>query len=116
IDSAFSMTPFSDDFVSSSVNAVHEGDGNNRGVFVNYTILVSFGGDLTTWARLRCGWILWRGRFCLCRVHMSGHDPGPARGERSGPRVPSVPRLTLQRARHVSLCARAALLQSEMVT
>ncbi|KOB64737.1 63 kDa sperm flagellar membrane protein, partial [Operophtera brumata] len=38
IDSAFSMTPFSDDFVSSSVNAVHEGDGNNRGVFVNYTI------------------------------------------------------------------------------
>ncbi|XP_028160628.1 uncharacterized protein LOC114353022 [Ostrinia furnacalis] len=40
IDSAFSMTPFSDDFVSGSVNSIHKGDENNQGVFVNYTILM----------------------------------------------------------------------------
>ncbi|KAL4712238.1 hypothetical protein ACJJTC_011099 [Scirpophaga incertulas] len=40
IDSAFSMTPFSDDFVSGSVNSVHKGDEQNQGVFVNYTILI----------------------------------------------------------------------------
>ncbi|XP_059058878.1 uncharacterized protein LOC131852243 [Achroia grisella] len=40
IDSAFSMTPFSDDFVSGSVNSVHRGDEDNQGVFVNYTILI----------------------------------------------------------------------------
>ncbi|XP_038217611.1 uncharacterized protein LOC119836379 [Zerene cesonia] len=40
IDSAFSMTPFSDDFVSGSVNSIHHGDVNNRGVFVNYTVLM----------------------------------------------------------------------------
>ncbi|CAK1549056.1 unnamed protein product [Leptosia nina] len=40
IDSAFSMTPFSDDFVSGSVNSVYKGDENNQGVFVNYTVLM----------------------------------------------------------------------------
>ncbi|CAG4965757.1 unnamed protein product [Colias eurytheme] len=40
IDSAFSMTPFSDDFVSGSVNSIHHGDENNKGVFVNYTVLM----------------------------------------------------------------------------
>ncbi|XP_026325398.1 uncharacterized protein LOC113234311 isoform X2 [Hyposmocoma kahamanoa] len=40
IDSAFSMTPFSDDFVSGTVNSVHRGDEHNQGVFVNYTILM----------------------------------------------------------------------------
>ncbi|KAM3956220.1 LOW QUALITY PROTEIN: calcium-binding EGF-like domain-containing protein pawn, partial [Aphomia sociella] len=40
IDSAFSMTPFSDDFVSGAVNTVHRGDEHNQGVFVNYTILM----------------------------------------------------------------------------
>ncbi|XP_052757050.1 uncharacterized protein LOC113517977 [Galleria mellonella] len=40
IDSAFSMTPFSDDFVSGTVNSVHRGDEHNQGVFVNYTILI----------------------------------------------------------------------------
>lgn len=39
IDSAFSMTPFSDEFVSGSVNSLHTDD--ERAVFVNYTILVS---------------------------------------------------------------------------
>lgn len=40
IDSAFSMTPFSDEFVGGSVNSIHRGDINNQGVFVNYTILI----------------------------------------------------------------------------
>ncbi|XP_068621790.1 uncharacterized protein pwn [Battus philenor] len=40
IDSAFSMTPFSDDFVSGSVNSIHKGDQHNQGVFVNYTVLM----------------------------------------------------------------------------
>ncbi|XP_072937735.1 uncharacterized protein pwn [Epargyreus clarus] len=40
IDSAFSMTPFSDDFVSGSVNSIHKGDQDNQGVFVNYTVLM----------------------------------------------------------------------------
>ncbi|KAI5634684.1 calcium-binding EGF domain-containing protein [Phthorimaea operculella] len=40
IDSAFSMTPFSDDFVSGTVNAIHRGDQHNQGVFVNYTVLM----------------------------------------------------------------------------
>ncbi|XP_013175651.1 PREDICTED: uncharacterized protein C6orf132 homolog [Papilio xuthus] len=40
IDSAFSMTPFSDDFVSGSVNSIHQGDPLNQGVFVNYTVLM----------------------------------------------------------------------------
>ncbi|KAI8441653.1 hypothetical protein MSG28_015207, partial [Choristoneura fumiferana] len=39
IDSAFSMTPFSDDFVSGSVNSVHRELGN-QGIYVNYTILM----------------------------------------------------------------------------
>lgn len=38
IDSAFSMTPFSDEFVSGSVNSLHTDD--ERAVFVNYTILM----------------------------------------------------------------------------
>ncbi|XP_046974887.1 uncharacterized protein LOC124541103 isoform X1 [Vanessa cardui] len=40
IDSAFSMTPFSDDFVSGSVNNVFKGDEENRGIYVNYTVLM----------------------------------------------------------------------------
>ncbi|CAG5005343.1 unnamed protein product [Parnassius apollo] len=40
IDSAFSMTPFSDDFVSGSVNSIHKGDQQHQGVFVNYTVLM----------------------------------------------------------------------------
>ncbi|XP_053621243.1 uncharacterized protein pwn [Plodia interpunctella] len=40
IDSAFSMTPFSDDFVSGSVNSIQRGDVNRQEVFVNYTILL----------------------------------------------------------------------------
>ncbi|XP_037295958.1 uncharacterized protein LOC115444518 isoform X2 [Manduca sexta] len=40
IDSAFSMTPFSDDFVQGAVNGLHRGDGQHEGVFVNYTILL----------------------------------------------------------------------------
>ncbi|XP_022115395.2 uncharacterized protein LOC110993437 [Pieris rapae] len=43
IDSAFSMTPFSDDFVSGSVNAIHKGEENQ--VFVNYTILMQETGE-----------------------------------------------------------------------
>ncbi|XP_041986048.1 uncharacterized protein LOC121738197 [Aricia agestis] len=39
IDSAFSMTPFSDDFVSGAVNSVYRDDQDNR-VFVNYTVLM----------------------------------------------------------------------------
>ncbi|CAH2229507.1 jg17623 [Pararge aegeria aegeria] len=40
IDSAFSMTPFSDDFVSGSVNSIHKGDEDHKGVYVNYTVLM----------------------------------------------------------------------------
>ncbi|XP_069363967.1 uncharacterized protein pwn isoform X1 [Maniola hyperantus] len=40
IDSAFSMTPFSDDFVSGTVNSIHKGDEDHRGVYVNYTVLM----------------------------------------------------------------------------
>ncbi|XP_060808691.1 uncharacterized protein LOC106138575 [Amyelois transitella] len=40
IDSAFSMTPFSDDFMSGSVNSIQRGDENHQEVFVNYTILL----------------------------------------------------------------------------
>ncbi|CAG9573809.1 unnamed protein product [Danaus chrysippus] len=41
IDSAFSMTPFSDDFVSGSVNSIVKGDAQHPGVYVNFTILLS---------------------------------------------------------------------------
>ncbi|CAH2084286.1 unnamed protein product [Euphydryas editha] len=40
IDSAFSMTPYTDDFISGSVNSIHKGDEENHGIFVNYTILM----------------------------------------------------------------------------
>lgn len=44
IDSAFSMTPFSDEFVSGSINSVHRELGS--GVYVNYTILMSESGEM----------------------------------------------------------------------
>ncbi|CAB3236336.1 unnamed protein product [Arctia plantaginis] len=40
VDSAFSMTPFSDDFVSGSVNSIYKGDEDNPGVYVNLTVLM----------------------------------------------------------------------------
>ncbi|GBP40222.1 hypothetical protein EVAR_37623_1 [Eumeta japonica] len=34
------MTPFSDEFVSGSVNSVYSDGAGGRGVFINYTVLV----------------------------------------------------------------------------
>lgn len=42
VDSAFSMTPYSDEFVSGTVNTIYKGDPtkSGQGVYVNVTVLV----------------------------------------------------------------------------
>lgn len=47
MDSAFSMTPYSDEFVSGTVNTIYKGDPTKTGmgVYVNVTILLEESGE-----------------------------------------------------------------------